>query len=125
MNAIVLKEGGSQAPRSVTMPAVAAGIRKDAMQDREVAHSIVLYRCQNAAALQVCGGWLIGWFRIQAVRRALVRMAREAGFSCFGSLIERFSWLPHHGWTFILILGQSAINIHTYPELGTVSIWLV
>lgn len=128
MNTIVLKKEGAQALGSV-------GKRGDSLakalsaerskQSHEFAHWFGLYACRNMKNLQVGGGWLVGWFRLMYIRWVILGMIRDAGFSCFGVRIRRFSWQADHGFTLVVILGQSAINIHTYPENGTVSVWIV
>ncbi len=91
----------------------------------EVAHSIALYGCKNLRYLEVGGGRLTRWFTLGNQRLRLDWLIRSAGFSCFGSHIHCFSNLPTDGYTYVMIIGQSAINLHTYPEYGTVSVTIV
>ena len=125
MNAIA-KERGAKALESVEQhhlrPVAPAPEPK---QPREVGHSIVLYGCKNIPAMQVGGGMLAGWFKLHRIKARLDRLTERSGFSCFGSLIERFSHQADHGYTYVRVLGQSAINVHTYPEWGTVSALVV
>ena len=90
-------------------------------QECEVAHSIVLYGCRNTKHLHVGGGRL----STESRRSRIDRLIRTAGFSCFGSRIHRFSNLASDGYTYVMIIGQSSINIHTYPEKGTVTVWVI
>lgn len=120
-----IKEKGAQAPGSVSMRTIGPIYKNEQKQSCEVAHSIVLYGCRNIHNMQVGGGKLVGWFKVRVRKEALDRLTEQSGFSCFGSLIERFSHQADHGYTYIRVLGQSAINIHTYPEEGTVSALVV
>lgn len=128
MNAIVLKKEGAQALGSVGKredSAMAAAPEGPPKQSHEFAHWFGIYACRHMKRLQVGGGWLVGWIRLQYIKRVTSGLIRDAGFSCFGARIRRFSWQADHGFTFVMILGQSAINIHTYPENGTVSVWVM
>ena len=92
---------------------------------REVAVRFVLYGCRNNERLQVGGRWLAGWFFIRQRRMQLDWILMKAGFSLFGSLIQRFSSKADDGYTYVGVIGQSAITIHTYPELGTATVYVV
>jgi hypothetical protein len=91
----------------------------------EVAHVIVLKGCKNLEAMQVGGGLIAGLLTLLRRRWKLDALVEKAGFSCFGSKMGRFSSVGSHGYTYVMILGQSALNIHTYPEEGTVSAWII
>ena len=91
----------------------------------EVAHSIALYECRHTEQLQVGGGRLTRWFSTRRRRFVLDRLISGAGFSCFGSRIYCFSDLASDGYTYVMVIGQSSINIHTYPQDRTVSVWVV
>lgn len=122
---IAFKEKGAQAPVSVEQPYHPAAAAAQPKQQREEQHVIVLYGCRNLPAIQVGGGMLAGWFKLRQIKARLDRLTERSGFACFGSLIERFSHQADHGYTYVRVLGQSAINIHTYPELGSVSALVV
>lgn len=92
---------------------------------KEVVHGIVLRGCRNVEHLQVGGWWIFGWFTALYRRWLLDALIREAGFTCFGSDIRRYSAAASHGYTYVMIIGQSAINIHTYPEEGAMTVWLI
>ncbi|MEK7101627.1 MAG: S-adenosylmethionine decarboxylase [Patescibacteria group bacterium] len=94
-------------------------------QKNEVAHSIALRDCRTIAYLQVGGGWLTRWYTIWLRRVAIDRLIEASGFSCFGSRIHRFSDVATDGYTYVMIIGQSSINIHTYPQIGTVTVWII
>ena len=89
--------------------------------EKEVSRSIVLRQCLRLENLKVGGGLIAGWFRLQRHRRNLVELVCMAGFTCFGSGIQRYSRNPRHGFTLVVTIGQSAIVFHTYPEYGTVT----
>ena len=94
-------------------------------QRYEEAHSIALTGCENIKQLWVGGGWLVGWFILQRHRLTLNRLVDEAGFSRFWSGICRFSKEAAHGYTYVVIIGTSSINIHTYPEKKKVNVWVI
>lgn len=88
-------------------------------QQQETVYSIVLHRCQRIGRLQTGGAFT------EHRRQSLERLIMAAGFATFGSMTQHFSEVPTHGYTFVCVLGQSAVNIHTYPENETVSVLLV
>ena len=94
-------------------------------QQCEVAHSVVLRGCQKMARLQVGGERSTRRVTTQRHRSRIDTLISAAGFSCFGSRIHCFSNLASDGYTYVMIIGQSSINIHTYPEQGAVSVWII
>lgn len=59
---------------------------------------------------------------LQLLRKAIVRIVRAAGYTVFGSNAHRYSRNPKHGYTIVIIIGQSALVFHTYPEKDTVTL---
>ena len=53
------------------------------------------------------------------MRSALDEIVRDSGLTLFGSSVERYSNEAHHGYTDLAWIGESAIDIHTWPEHGT------
>ncbi|MBI3572553.1 S-adenosylmethionine decarboxylase [Candidatus Kaiserbacteria bacterium] len=50
------------------------------------------------------------------MREAIDKLIRNAGLTLFGSSVERYSDQAHHGYTYLAWIGESAIDIHTWPE---------
>ncbi len=50
------------------------------------------------------------------MRTAIDELVTNAGLTLFGSSIERYSDEEHHGYTYLAWIGESAIDIHTWPE---------
>lgn len=58
------------------------------------------------------------------MRQALDALVVQAGFSIVGqsSINAEYGDKPEYGYTYMACIGQSGIYIHTYPEIGKVSV---
>ena len=91
----------------------------------ETTQSIVLRGCDHLEFLQVGGGRFKRLFTLRARKKQLEVFIRRAGFSCFNPHITHYSDSPTDGYTFQVLLRQSAIAIHTYPEYGVLTASIV
>lgn len=57
---------------------------------------------------------------ISELKAAIDKLIVRSGLTLFGSSIERYSEVEHHGYTYLAWIGESAVDIHTWPEHGTV-----
>jgi S-adenosylmethionine/arginine decarboxylase-like enzyme len=53
------------------------------------------------------------------MRTKIDDLVRGAGLTLFGSSVERYSDEEQHGYTYLAWIGESAIDIHTWPEYGS------
>lgn len=85
-------------------------------QDYEVLHWDAFRGCREDERLQTGSD-----SRLQLSRKAIVRIVRAAGYTVFGSNAHRYSSNPKDGFTVTIIIGQSAMIFHTYPEKDLVT----
>ena len=57
---------------------------------------------------------------LESVQKKIDELVRAAGLTLFGSYAERYSNKSIHGYTYLAWIGESAIDIHTWPEYGSV-----
>lgn len=72
------------------------------------------YSCKRADRLEVGTGE-----HLAEMRTAIDDLVRAAGLTLFGSSVERYSDEAKHGYTYLAWIGESAIDIHTWPEYGS------
>lgn len=85
------------------------------MAHESVVQPTVFYRCTRKGKLQV------GKLKVfSEVKTEIDEIITKAGLTLFGSSIERYSNEEHHGYTYLAWIGESAIDIHTWPEHGSV-----
>jgi S-adenosylmethionine/arginine decarboxylase-like enzyme len=81
------------------------------MAHESVVQPTVFYRCGKNGRLMV--GKPKAFAELKANIDSIVT---KAGLTLFGSSIERYSDEEHHGFTYLAWIGESAIDIHTWPE---------
>ncbi len=78
----------------------------------------IFRECCNSSALAFPWWNLKQRFRI---RSTLVGIVRDAGFTIHG---VRHCWFPGGGYTLAIIIGESTVDFHTWPEFGKVDVRL-
>ncbi len=85
------------------------------MAHESVVQPTVFYRCGKKRKL------MVGTPKEFALLKANIDViVTKAGLTLFGSSIERYSDEEHHGYTYLAWIGESAIDIHTWPEHDSV-----
>ncbi len=86
-------------------------------QQKEVMRWVVFRECRTDARLETGSA-----SRLQLSRQALRNIVKTAGYTVFGSNAHRYSKDPSDGYTVTIIIGQSAMIFHTYPEKNLVTL---
>ena len=86
--------------------------------DESISQVGVIKGCTEAARMQH-----IDKAHHEEVRHALDALIEEAGFQLVGasSINADYGDHPQYGYTYMVCIGQSGVYIHTYPEIGVVS----
>ena len=85
------------------------------MAQESVIQPTAFYRCRQKRRLAVGKPQAFAELKAQIDKRIV-----RSGLTLFGSSIERYSDEEHHGYTYLAWIGESAVDIHTWPEHGTV-----
>ena len=81
---------------------------------QSVIAAAAFYNCKNENRLVVGTGE-----HLSKMRTAIDDLVRGSGLTLFGSSVERYSNEENHGYTYLAWIGESAIDIHTWPEYGS------
>lgn len=91
----------------------------DAEEREEPPQSVIqvaaFYHCKKTDRLSVGTGE-----HLSKMRTKIDDLVRGAGLTLFGSSVERYSDEEQHGYTYLAWIGESAIDIHTWPEYDSV-----
>ena len=89
-------------------------VREAEEPPQSVIQAAAFYHCRKKDRLVVGNGE-----HLSEMRTAIDDLVREAGLTLFGSSVERYSDEEHHGYTYLAWIGESAIDIHTWPEYNS------